>query len=711
MNTNYRKQFEKNLSNFKSEHPAGSKYGMEAYKTRSKLFRPKTRTAIRKNEAAIASALFSAQDVVILEAEDMDNPQKRRDAMYWHEVLNYRLTKTLPWFQLVVGAFQEAQIYGVVCSKQHWEYEEYETGEDEMVPDERFKNLPAMDNDGNPIFRPEMKVVKDRPKIRLVEIENVRFDPSCDWLDPVNSSPYFIELIPMYVCDVVERMGRVDDKTNAPEWQTLSKSQIIAYGGDAGQDASPAPDEIVDHDVSDFEKVWVHENIIRYGGEDWVFYTLSTRFLLSEPKPLKEVYEHGIRPYVVGKAIVEAHKAIPAGTVELAQTLQAEANDIVNQRLDNVKLALNKRYFAKRNSGVDLVALQRNVPGGIVLTDDVMAVREQETKDVTGSSYQEQARIDSDFDEIAGVFSTSSVQNNRMLNETVGGMEMMNQSANKEAEYLIRTFVETWVEPVLSQLVLLEQYYEDDEHIIDIARAGVSKKEQKIAEQTAPPARGQVPPGVEGAEPEMVGPMPGPLNAEGAAPPGQAGPMTPGAPPPSEVPLQEPQNVDVRVNVGFGNLSPDQRIKKVVTGLKILAEVAPWMMQKLDVEEVAQEVFGALGNKNGKRFFTDFMPPEPQQDPMVAVRMKELEIKEAELGQEVQFRQAQLAQERELRMMELALQENLTMAQIQTKLGIDREKQAQDKAIAGAKNLTVLAGVEQKEKELQFKAATGRQGI
>jgi len=699
MDKTHRKQFEKNLANFKSTHPAGSKYYTDAYKSRSRIFRPKTRTAIRKNESALAAALFSASDVVVLEAEDMDDAQKRQDAAYWHEVLNYRLDKSIPWFQLVLGAFQEAQVYGLVCSKQYWEYEEKE-GEKEMVPDPMNPNRPFLDNKGMPIFRPETDVIKDRPKVRLIEIENMRFDPACDWTDPVNTSPYLIECMPMYVGDVLDRMSQENEKTGAPEWKPLDKATIIAAGSNTQQSddttrqkrqpQGEAPE--ADHYVSEFETVWVHENIIRWQGMDYVYYTLSTKELLSDPQPLNEVYEHDIRPYVFGKAIIEAHKPVPSGTVELGENLQAEANDVVNQRLDNVKQVLNKRKYVERDSDWDLGALLKSVPGGVILGRNIKeTIKEEDIRDVTSSSYNEQTRLDTDFDDIAGVFSGASVQNNRQLNETVGGMELMSQSANQVSEYLIRTFVETWIEPVLKQLVLLEQYYEDDEHIRDLALKNVTKEETKRASRT-----GQ-------AEPEEE------------IDPGQV----------ADVPIEEPQNVDVRVNVGFGSVSPDQRIKKIMSGLNIIAQVAPWALQNIDAEEVAKEVFGALGHKNGQKFFSDLTKPEPGTPPEVQVQMEELKLKQAELGikqkevqlkeaevrQKAQHEQAKLSVDYDLGMAKIAAQQEISVQQLYQKLGLDQEKLKQDREIAGAKNLTTLAGVEQKEKELQFKAQTGRQGI
>jgi len=50
VDTNLRYQWEKNLSNFNSVHPPGSKYLTSAYDKRSRLFRPKTRTVVRKLE-------------------------------------------------------------------------------------------------------------------------------------------------------------------------------------------------------------------------------------------------------------------------------------------------------------------------------------------------------------------------------------------------------------------------------------------------------------------------------------------------------------------------------------------------------------------------------------------------------------------------------------------------------------------------------------
>jgi hypothetical protein len=58
---------------FHQEHNDGSKYRANDYNNRSKLFIPKTRTAVRKDMAATAASLFGSVDPVRLHAR-----QRRR---------------------------------------------------------------------------------------------------------------------------------------------------------------------------------------------------------------------------------------------------------------------------------------------------------------------------------------------------------------------------------------------------------------------------------------------------------------------------------------------------------------------------------------------------------------------------------------------------------------------------------------------------------
>jgi hypothetical protein len=591
----HRQQFEKNLANFRSKHPKGSKYYTENYKFRSRLFRPKTRAAIRRSEASFSEAMFATTDVITLEPIDQADQADESTTMLWQAVLNYRLGRpaggkhSIPWFLTAVGAFQEAKVYGIVCSRQDWERDE------------------RTDDAGAP------QVLIDRPRIELLEIENIRFDPGAKWYDPVGTSPYFIELIPMYVSDVM-------DMIRSAGWREMTRGEILSYGrnSDTSSDTTRIAREGDKNDpkdqeskVREFEIVWVHRNFIKRDGIDWEFYTLSDRILISEPKPTESILG---RPYRIGICGLEAHRCIPSAEIQLTESLQAEANDIVNQGLDNVKLVLNKGYLVLRDRNVDLRSLKRSYPGRIVMTDDLDAIKTDETNEVAGSYYQEQDRINADIDDMTGGMSTGTVMTNRKLGETVGGMNLMNQAGNTVGNYSIRTFVETWVEPVLSDVLKLIQAYESEEII--------SKFAQSI-----------------GVTPD-VDALSKPLNAS--------------------------------VSVGYGPLDPKVKVQALIQGIQAMGSVAPWAIGGMDVKMVAMELFGSMGYRDGSKFFPRIPegPPEPQPDPMI-------ELKKQELAMKAQIEMARVRAQAELRIMELSHQEGITQEEIQkeyAKLDLEMDK-------------------------------------
>lgn len=541
-----RKQWEDGLKQWQGKHQSNSKYTSDAYKTKSKLFRPRTRAAIRKNEAEAAAAYFSTEKVVNVTPLDDNNELDVLTAEIAGGMVNYRLDNTIPWFMILNGAYQSGQVHGQICSYQHWKY-----------------------GGGN-----------DEPCIDLRPIENIRIDPGADWLDPVNSSPYFIDLIPMYVGDIREKFTIIDNKTGEPEWNYVPDGVLLSAANEyydstrIQREETNDPKANLDSANNAFSIAWVRRNIIREAGQDWVFYTLGGEVLLSEPKKLEEVYFTGERPYVIGCVILEAHKAHPSSLCKITADVQKEINDTCNMRMDNVKFVLNKRYFVKRNRQVDTRSLTRNGIGSVTMMEDPNTdVKVVSTPDVTSSAFQEQDRLNLDFDDLAGTFSGSSVQGNRKLNETVGGMNLMSQSANLVSEYQLRTFNETWVEPVLKQLVQLELKYETDPVVKAIA-GGKSEIYKKYGFD------------------EITDGM---LNG----------------------------NLVVKVNVGTGATNPQTQIERFFYGLSSLSNVlGERFIEKIDIEEVVSEVFGKLGYKDGSRFFKQD-DEEGEQDPRI-VEMQQM---------------------------------------------------------------------------------------
>lgn len=622
LDANWRKSWERNISLFQSKHPDGSKYNSAAYKHRSRLFRPKTKSVVRKNEAAAAAAFFANVDVVSIQPENDADPLQVASAELMNELVNYRLTKTLPWFLLLVGGIQTAQVIGFVASYQYWKYREKTSKQYEPLTDDLGQPLVNENGDQYLQESESVEVVEDRPCIELIPAENIRFDPAADWTDIVGSTPYLIRMVPMHVDAVRQNMRANDPKTGQPKWKQYTDGEIrqciVDYDSTRQKRETNRQDPLAANNapLTDFEVVWCHENFIRLGGEEYVYWTLGTSHLLTDPQPLKEVYFHGQRPVVIGFTVIEAHKAIPESLVAIGAELQKEANETVNQRRDNVSLVLNKRYIVKRNAQVDVESLLRNVPGAVTMANNPLEdVQEQNWPDVTGSAYMEQDRLNVDFDELTGNFSQSSVQTNRSLNETVGGMRLMAGGANQLTEYLLRTFVETWVEPVLYQLVKLEQAYETDFTVL-----GLAGDKAQLAQKY----------GIDQVTDELLN-----------------------------------QELTVRVDVGTGATDPQQKVGRFMFALKTYGE-AMQMLPDANQDAIRKEVFGLLGYKDGGRFFNGEMSPAMAQ---MQQQMQQMQSMLQEMGQKLAQTEMALAdktQQNEIKAFEADTKRMQAMKQEQT---------------------------------------------
>lgn len=706
------REWEVTARHWNNQHDSSSKFNSESYKYRSRLFRPLTRTTERNSSASTAAAMFSNMDVIDIKATNPIDEYGVQGAAVVKSLLQYRLKHDVKWYLTAMGAWQDAFNYGPCVSYVHWDYlerpkdnideqedagqvldltdvdfdvNEYsgstielagpsnaDNNDDELEFDDQVETFGGMREEQEPLqyeeSETEKEVVKDNLCIDLVPPEYFRADPACDWRDVINSSPYVIRLVPMYVTDVEDRM-------EAGDWMELGRAQILSAGDknleyDAvrrareGDNRADSIDDTTRTEDTDFEVVFCHENFVRLEGREWVYWTLGTQAMLTEPVPLEDVYFHGKRPMVYGFSVIEAHKYAPNGSAQLIRGLQENVNDISNQRIDNLRLAMNKRYVVRRGSNVDLQALARNVPGGSVTADnpanDVQVI---DTNDVTGSSYQEVDRLTVEANELAGSFSGSSVQSNRALNETVGGMQLLSEGANQLQEFDIRTWVESWVNPTLQLALQTLQAYENDETILAIAgQQGLEKWPEMDLDALWP-------------DREDLWNMP----------------------------------MSLEVNVGLGATAPFQRINNLNTALTMLAPyVDPTRIKK---DEITREVMAAGGYQDGSRFIMSeeeaqqaaegkppVLPPEVQAEQ--ARIQGQMQLKQMELEARLQEKQMELAHEREMKMVDIAAKGDMTMKQLEAKV---MEVQVNDKT----KRDTVAVQEGTKQNEMQLRRDTG----
>ena len=643
---NYRKTWQDNLRMFQSRHPQDSKYNSSAYQYRSKLFRPKSRSAVRKIEATAAMGFFSNPDVVSVDPTDASDEFQVASSVAMKELLQYRLTKSIPWFLTVVGGVQDAANVGIVASFQYWDYKT------KKIEIERSGQMP--DGSTVTIKIPQEKVITDKPCVHLLAIENIRFDPAAHWYDVAATSPYVIVEMPMYVRDVLDNM-----EADGPyKWKKYDKTTILQAKVKVDptrlirQDDREDPDEVTSN-VNEFDVVMVHLNFIRTGpGETVCFYTLQDKKMLTEALPLEEMFlhcENGELPVKIGFCVVETHKAVPSSMIGLGSELQREANEIVNQRLDNVKLVLNKKALFRRGANIDVKEWLRNVPGGAIMVNDIEKdVRTIDYQDVTSSAYAEQDRVNVDMDDLMGNFAQSSVMTNRKLNETVGGMRMMSQGANMLTEYTIRVLVETWVEPVLRQLVKMEARYETDATILAICGKKAQLQRYKQDQITD----------------EMLN-----------------------------------QDMTLTVNVGMGATDPEKRLAGFTQAFGIYNQIAMSGAPDIDLPELRKELFGLAGWKNATRFFQSEVDPR-----IVMLQRQNQQVQQqaqnyvTQANQRIQRRERQLDQrEKDIEIKQITLDDAEDRLSLTSKLAKEEVSHAVATAEKGgaegsARSVNVMAG-------------------
>lgn len=568
-----RRSWERGYRAFHQEHFTGSKYTSDDYKNRSRLFIPKTRTAVRKDNAAVMASMFGSIDAVNCMAGNEGDAEQRASAAVMQELLNYRTDRSdmkasIPWFHIAMGARQTALFTGICLSKQSWKLELKRTGTEEFTDE----------NDGQKKLRDVWKPHIDRCNSELFPPENFTIDPAADWTNPAQDAAYLILKYPMRI-DEIRRRQRDPRRP----WKNLPESVLRAAGEGARMEAEAirrAREQGIDrYDKSQttthFDIIWVWETFMRTAGEDWTFMSIGSQHLLTDPAPVEEVYpeQGGARPVVMGYGSLEAFRIFPMSNVESWQMLQQESNDIRNLSLDSLKQNIMPVTKVVRGRNVDMDQLKRRGQGTAIMVTSKDDVTWEKVQSVGAEVQALTQKLDIEFDDLSGQQNYGTVQDNNNLGKTLGGLKLAAGAANAVQEYDIRIWIETWCEPVLNQLVRLEQYYESDPIVLGLCgeraqllqKHGINEITDQLLENT----------------------------------------------------------VTVRVNVGLGSGDPQQRLAKFQSAISMyvpLAQMDPDFKsgkKQMDGEAIRQEIFGAAGYRDGgKRFEKVGQPqgPNPVQD-------------------------------------------------------------------------------------------------
>lgn len=630
----------KAIDHFNNKHASDSKFVAQSYPAqRSRMFRPNTRKLVNKALAMGANAFFATSDVVQVEAANKGDKAQGESAKFRKAVLNHRLANTIPWFRLIGGMIVDAEVTGVAVTRTRWrkEYQRYVTIEAGKLAEQE-------------------DITADSAWVELVPIEDFMLHPQCDWTDPVGSSPYVIQRGWRTVDDhmqAVERrqkdeqgaMARGEEYIYGIPYRNLKRDEIERHAliGDAGDDASgerskrnPGRTDQAQGTVTQpqFGSIRIWHCIFKIDGVDWYFETLNRSLLLTDPVPLSVVqYGYPRRPYCMGSVFIAPGAVYPEGPAGIASGLQAETNENVNQRVDNIRQQTNVRNLVRRGSSIDLNALMRSVPGGIILTGDPNSdVKPLPVREFGQAIYNEGDRLSVEMDDVTGNFGGASVQTNRALNQTVGGMDLLGENANVMSEFKLRCLSETLIEPTLRLVDDMTSRFETDEDVIEIALSDAMV-------ELDPPVKAQI---------EQQFPAPPP-----AEPPAEGQPATPPPEDPNAAAREEATRsamkekalrmfratVKISVSVGFGNTSPQKRLERLSMALQAVQAFAPQLMQMADLAEICKEIMGAAGYDMGSKFFPALRGGE---DPRITMLLEQIAMLQQQLEAQAAKEQAKI---------------------------------------------------------------------
>jgi hypothetical protein len=189
-----------------------------------------------------------------------------------------------------------------------------------------------------------------------------------------------------------------------------------------------------------------NDDSLRRAVEIWEFWTDDNRVItVANGKAILRVTEnpftHQQKPFVRMVDYLQEHEFWGVGEIEAIEGLQDIQNALINQRLDNVRLALNPTYAVDVENIEDLRDLTMR-PGGVIRTKGGRAVQEifqrVDLGDVTSSAFAEASEMERFIERVTGVTAYQTGMDSPTLNDTATGVALITESGNTKFALKVR---------------------------------------------------------------------------------------------------------------------------------------------------------------------------------------------------------------------------------------------------------------------------------
>lgn len=503
---------------------------------RSKLFFRKIWATTWRILASLHSAFLQDPDTFKINGRGGEDAAKARVLQIMVEYRRDKMMRSQSLFLKFIWGFQNILNMGWCVGLLSWEFNE-----------ERGKDGPA--------FRlyPNEQVFADFAAETKEEMRFIIFE---DFMDKDDMEALEYENI-----DKAQPMGVPSNKVRATRFRAEGDPLQ-----NPGENEYPSPGRYSEGEKKSTSKKYRVYQIF-YWEKGKLMFAVTDLDQVYFKKPEESPYGDRI-PCVMGTCLTEAHKMVGEGFPEPMEGPQESYNHNLNSRKDNVALSLNGMSIVSRYGGVDLQSLTNSRPGGVVMADDVNAVKERNIPDVTQAAYMEATADDGMMQELGGI-TAQHLGLGRAEKATVASINQA--EGNAKIDLYISIVGETFYRDFYSQLAYLIQRFETDETVFRIAN------DQLVRE------------GFQGEEIYD-------LDFE----------------------------ADCTVNVGLGTVSRQQDIQttmlamdraimsnQAMVGLAAAGMVPPEGIRLFNTTTFMEDVLPKLGKKDIERYFIDVPAPQP----------------------------------------------------------------------------------------------------
>ncbi len=199
--------------------------------------------------------------------------------------------------------------------------------------------------------------------------------------------------------------------------------------------------------------------------EQCVFTVAAEKYLIRKQS---NPYWHGKNPFVKSCYMNAINEFYGIGVCELLDDLQVNLNEIVNQRNDNISLALNIPFLYKKGAGINRKDLVMQ-PGGLFGTEEEIpqSLQAVTIPIVTGDSFKQTYDIERWAKEVTGITSQTMGMQSSDASATATGKSIDQANASKRFMTIGRR-IEVSLRDVLRFYYQLDYQFISEEEVFSV---------------------------------------------------------------------------------------------------------------------------------------------------------------------------------------------------------------------------------------------------